>query len=141
MTNKEKDYPKKHYSLTIMDTFKGQDNDTLTELCSENNWEIVIVPHNLTNKFQLLDIRVNKAAKAFIQNQNNDWFSNHVSVQLKKGIDTADSKITSKLFNFKPLHASWIVDLYKHLSDNQEIIGFDSAGISESRNQTIYDFG
>ena len=37
MTNKEKDYPKKHYSLTIMDTFKGQDNDTLTELCSENN--------------------------------------------------------------------------------------------------------
>ena len=124
-----------------MDTFKGQDNDTLTELCSDNNWEIVIVPHNLTNRFQLLDIRVNKAAKAFIQNQYNDWFSNHVSVQLKKGIDPVDSKITSKLFNLKPLHASWIVDLYKHLSDNQEIIGFDSAGISEGRNQTIYDFG
>ena len=43
-----------------MDTFKGQDNDRLTELCSENYCEVVIAPHNLTNKFQPLDISVNK---------------------------------------------------------------------------------
>ena len=33
-----------------MDAFKGQQNDTLKELCSENNCKVVIVPHNLTNK-------------------------------------------------------------------------------------------
>ena len=33
-----------------MDAFKGQENDTLKELCSENNCKIVIVPHNLTSK-------------------------------------------------------------------------------------------
>ena len=114
-----------------MGTFKGQDNDTLKELCSENNCEIVITPHNLTNNFQPLDISVNKAAKVFLQNQYNYWFLTEVSVQLKKGIDPVHLKIISKLFNLKPLHASWIVDLYKHLSDNQEVIinGFDSAWI------------
>ena len=56
------------------------------------------------------------------------------SAQLKKEIDSADIKIIGKLFNLKPLHASWIVDLYKHLSDKQEkiVTGFDSAGISEA---------
>ena len=49
-----------------MDTFKGQDNNKLRELCSENYCEVVIVPHNLTNKFQPLDLSVNKAAKAFV---------------------------------------------------------------------------
>ena len=100
----------------------------------QKHCESLIVPHNLTKKFQPREISVNKTAKAFIQNQYHDWFSNKVSVQLKKGTDPADIKITSKLSNLKPLHASWIVDLYKHLSDNQEIIvdGFDSTEISEA---------
>ena len=38
-----------------MDTFKGQDNDDVKRLCSNNNCELVIVPRNLTNKFQPLD--------------------------------------------------------------------------------------
>ena len=49
-----------------MDTFKGQDNDILKKFCSKNRQEIVIVPRNLTDKFQPLDLPVNKAAKAFI---------------------------------------------------------------------------
>ena len=100
----------------------------------QKHCESLIVPHNLTKKFQPREISVNKTAKAFIQNQYNDWFSNKVSVQLKKGTDPADIKITSKLSNLKLLHASWIVDLYKHLSDNQEIIvdGLDSTEISEA---------
>ena len=65
--------------------------------CSGINCEIVIIPHNLTNKFQLLNISVTKAAKKFKQNQYNNWFSNEVSVQLKKGIDPANKKISSNL--------------------------------------------
>ena len=103
---------------TPLNTFKGQDNDTLKELWSENNCEIVTVPHNLTNEFQPLDISVNKAEKALIQNQYNDWFSNEVSVQLKKGIDPNDIKTTSKLSNLKPLNTSCIINFYKHLSDS-----------------------
>ena len=45
-------YPDEQYALIIMDTFKGQDNDRLIELCSENYCEVVIVPHNLNKRYQ-----------------------------------------------------------------------------------------
>ena len=68
-----------------MDIFEGQDNDTLKKLCAENNCDVVIVPHNLTNKFQPLDLLGNKAAKLFIQNKYNDWFADQVFTQLQNG--------------------------------------------------------
>lgn len=34
-----------------MDTFKGQDNDVTANLCGDNNYAIVKVPHNLTINF------------------------------------------------------------------------------------------
>ena len=46
-----------------MNTFKVQDNDTLKKLRVENNCDVVIVPHNLTDKFQLLNLPVKRAAK------------------------------------------------------------------------------
>ena len=123
MVKRENGYLEEHYARIIMDTF--------------------IVPHNLTNKFQPLDISVNKAAKAFIQNMYNEWFSNEVVTQLNRGVDPTEVKITSKLSDLKPLHASWIVDLYKHLKKETGMIikGFDSAGITEAVNnaQSVYE--
>ena len=59
-----------HVTLIITDTFKEQDNDAIANLCTDNNCALVIVPHNLTNKFQSLDITVNKPAKCFISVQH-----------------------------------------------------------------------
>ena len=119
MVKRENGYPEEQYALIIMDSFKGQDNDRLREIFSENYCEVVIIPHNLTNKFQPLDISVHKAAKAFIQNMYNEWFSNEVATQLSGGVDPNEIKITSKFSDLKPLHASWIVDLYEHLKKRQ----------------------
>ena len=58
MVKRENGSPEEQYALIIVDTFKGQDSDRLRGLCSENYCEVVIVPHNLTNKFQPLDINV-----------------------------------------------------------------------------------
>ena len=66
MTKEEKKFPKEQCSLLIMDTFKGHDNNILKNLFSENNCEVLIVPHNLNNKFQRLDISVSEAAKTFL---------------------------------------------------------------------------
>ena len=114
MVKRENGYQEEQYALIIMDTFKSQDNDRLRELCSKNYCEVVLVCHNLTNKFQSLDISVNNAANAFTQNTYNEWFSNEVATQLNQGADPTEVKITSKLSDLKPLHASSIVYLYEH---------------------------
>ena len=59
-------YPKEQMSLIIKDTFKGQDNNVILDLCEKHMCQVFIVPHNLTNKFLPLDITVNKPAKSFI---------------------------------------------------------------------------
>ena len=73
-------YPKEQMSLIIMDTFKGQDNDVILDLCEKHMCQVVIVPHNLTNKFQPLDITANKPAKSLISNKYNEWFSKQLSL-------------------------------------------------------------
>ena len=70
-----------------------QDNYTLKKLLAKNNCDVVIVPHNLTNKFQPLDLSVNKAAKSFIQNKYNDWFADQVFTQLQNGKDPTNVRI------------------------------------------------
>ena len=72
-------YPEEQMSLIIMDTFKGQDNGVTLDLCEKHMCQVVIVPHNLANKFQPLDITANKPAKSLISNKYNEWFSKQLS--------------------------------------------------------------
>ena len=125
----EKCIPKKQYSLVIIDTFKGHDNYILKELCDKNFCVVVIVPHNLTNKFQSLDISSSNPAITFISNKYNSWFSKQVSAQLPLGTEPSNVKVSAKL-----LHTQWIVDLYNHMCEEKDTIinGFKSAGVTEA---------
>ena len=87
-----------------MDTFKGQDKEEMKQLCAKNNCELVIVPHNLTNKFQPLDIGINQSAEKFISNKFNAWYAGRVSKQLSNGVALGDIKVSLKLSDLKPLH-------------------------------------
>ena len=89
-----KKYPKEQLSLIIMDTFKGQDSDIVLNLCKKHFYQVVIVPHDLTNKFQSLDTTLNKPAKSFISNKYNEWFAEQVAKQLQKGIPPADIQVS-----------------------------------------------
>lgn len=51
----------------IMDTFKGQDNNEVKQLCQENNCNLTIVFQGLTNMFQALHISVSQSAKNLFQ--------------------------------------------------------------------------
>ena len=96
-------YPKEQMSLVVMDTFKGKENDDLRERCAKNNCEIVVIPHNLTNKFQPLDLSVKKAAKASVSSEMYGiWIANEISKHLKKDIAPLDVKVSSVI---KPLYA------------------------------------
>ena len=65
-------YPKEQVPLVIMGTFKGQDIGVILGLYEKHMCQVVIVPHNLSNKFQPLDITVNKPAKSYISNKYNE---------------------------------------------------------------------
>ena len=117
-----KKYPKEQMSLIIVDTFKGQDNDIVLDLCKKHFYQVVIVPHNLTNKFQPLDITDNKPAKSFTSNKYNEWFAEQVAKQLQKGIPPADIQVSLNLGELKVVHARWISALYDYLCDQKEII-------------------
>ena len=83
---KELGYLEEQRSLIIMDTFKGQDNEKMKRLSTKNNCELIIVPHNLTNQFQPLDISVNQAAKKIISNKFSTWYADRVSKQFSNEI-------------------------------------------------------
>ena len=105
----------------------------MRKFCAKTSCEIVIIPQNLTNKFQPLDISVNKAAKSFISDKYNFWLANKMSKQLTAGNVATDVKVSLKLPVIKRLHANWIVDLYNTLTDDNEmaINSFRSARITE----------
>ena len=112
MVKEEKRCAKEQHSLIIMDTFEGQDKQIKIPMFWKKLWNCL---HNLTNKFYLLDISINKVAKASIQNRYNECFSYEVAIQLMRCSDPADVMISSKLSDMKPLHVSWIVDFYNHM--------------------------
>ena len=58
-----------------MDIFKGQDKEKNKSLCLDNNCELVIVLHNLTNKFKLLYMAINQSAKKFVSSQLERWYA------------------------------------------------------------------
>ena len=65
----------------------------------------IIVPHNLTSKFQPLDTTFNKPAKSFIKDKYNIWYTEQVIKQLNEGKDSTDVEVSLNLSQVKPLHA------------------------------------
>lgn len=54
-TKKRKGYRKEYFFLIIINNFCGQDNVTLTELCVECDWKILIITYNVTDKLKPID--------------------------------------------------------------------------------------
>ena len=121
-------------SLIIMNTFKRQDNNEVAKLCRKNNCVLIIVPHNLTNKFQPLDITVNKPAKSFIKDKYNMWYSEQVAKQLSEGKALVDVEVSLNLSEIKPLHGKWIYEMHEYLRGRSDLVlnGFESAVITEA---------
>ena len=107
--------------------FKGQDIDFISNLCTDNNCAIVIVPYNLTSKFQSLDITVNKTAKCFISEKYQKWFAEEVANQLNEEKNPVDVDVTLKLSEVRSLQAKWTIQMFEHLKTQEYLIfnGFE----------------
>ena len=113
---------------------RWKDNNEVIKLCRKSNCALIIVPHNLTNKFQPLDITINKPAKSFIKDKYNMWYTKQVAKQLNEGKAPADVEVSLNLSEIKPLHAKWIYEMYEYLRGRSDLVfnGFESAWITET---------
>ena len=74
------------------------------------------VPAGMTHFFQPLDLTVNGEAKCFMKDTFTTWYSAEVQKQMESGNSTDEIEVDLRLSVLKPLHATWLVSLYNHLT-------------------------
>ena len=65
------------------------------------------------------DLTVNREAKKFMKDQFTSWFSAQIQSQLDSGMVLNDVDVDLRLSVLKPIHATWIVSMYSHLSSSE----------------------
>ena len=81
-------------ALVIINNFTGQVTESVMSLLESNNVCVCLLPPNMTNVLQPMDIAVNKSAKEFIKGQFEQWYAEVVIKQLDRkdrdGLETAE---------------------------------------------------
>ena len=97
-----------------MGTFKGKENDLILDLCQKHFCKVFIIPRNLINRSQSLDITANIPAKSFISNKYNELFSMQVSQQSEKRIQPVCVQVSLGFTELKVMYVKWILELYNY---------------------------
>ena len=71
----------------ISDVFKGQWTDSVKQLVSDNNGEMVRESNDMTHKFQPLDLIVNRSCKAFMRKESQNRHANQVQAQITNCVE------------------------------------------------------
>ena len=89
----------------------------------------------MTHFFQPLDLTVNREAKKFMKDQFTAWYATQIHTQLDSGLPLNAVDVDMRLLVLKPIHATWLVSMFNHLSSSEGRIsiakGWKKAGISE----------
>ena len=119
-----------------MDVFKGQVTQMVLDLYKESNIVGVLVPANMTNHLQPLDLTVNGYMKRFMRAKSNSWYSSQLRRHLDEGKQLQDIDFPLRLSILKPFHAEWLADCYNQMTTtagrNIILSGWKSAGIMEA---------
>ena len=119
-----------------MDVLTGQMTAEILNSYEEANIPIINVPGNMTKCYQPLDLTVNEYAKRFLKSKFTEWYSSQVRSYLDDGVSIDDIVVGLQLSKIKPIHAGWLVEFYKHITNSKgkEIIdsGWKAAGISDA---------
>ena len=92
----------------------------------------------MTHLFQQLDLTVNGSTKAFLKAKFTEWFSQKTEEGLREGKDLEDVDIPLTISVLKPLHASWLVDLYHYFTTTKGKVviengyGWEKTSITEA---------
>ena len=106
----------KQAALVIMDVFRGQITDDVISLLRDNNIHYVLVPNNMTQLFQPLDLTVNKHCKSYLKRLFSEWCAQQIENQHSLGKKVEEIKIEFCLTTLKPLHAKWLGEYYHEIT-------------------------
>ena len=70
-------------ALVVVDNFKGQITEKISELLKQNDIHTCLLPANTTDRLQPMDLSVNKSAKRFLQATFDEWYSKEINKQLQ----------------------------------------------------------
>ena len=125
-----------HPALLILDVCRGQLTNEVVNEMKEHDIVMYQIPANMTHLFQPLDLTVNGSAKAFLKAKFTEWFPQKIEESLSEGKDLEDIDISPILSVLKPLHASWVIDMYNYLTTTKGKVvienGWKKAGITEA---------
>ena len=99
-----------------MDVFPGQIPDDVISLLRDNNIHYILVPNNMTQTFQPLDLTVNKHCKSYLKRLFSEWYAQQIENQLSLGKKVEEIKTGICLTTLKPLHAKWLVEYYNQIT-------------------------
>ena len=109
-----------YLAMLLMDIFKGQLSDPVKEILKRNNIILQKVLANLTYLFQPLEVQgcPNGYAKRFMKMKFTLWYADQVQRAMDgnqfKSMEEID--IDLKLSILKPLHVSWLIELFDHMT-------------------------
>ena len=132
-------------SLVIMDVFKGQVTPMVLNLYKESNIVVVLVPANMTNFLQPLDLTVNGYVKKFMCGKFNASYSLQIENQLDAGKQLQDIDVPFRISLLNSCYAEWLVECYNHMTTTaaQNVIqsGWKAAGITEALQVSVKGLG
>ena len=108
------------------------------EILKKNSIILQKVPANLTYLFQPLDVQggPNGYAKRFMKKKFTLWYADQVQRAMDAVKSMEKTDIDLKLSVLKPLHASWLIELFDHMTSPAgkavSLKGWEVAGITDA---------
>ena len=129
-------FDRRSKGLLIFDVFTGQMTSDIKEVIEKHNFVVVNIPGNMTKYYQVLDLTVNKYAKAFTRKKFNEWYAKEIHCQLDAKIPLEEVNVKLRLPVMRPVHAHWMVKLYNHMTNGEgkknAQSGWRAAGIQDA---------